>query len=77
VQGIIFVSMEKETKIISWKQVLFVHHRTVSIIKRVQCISDRMSCIVLRVSWCHIIVLRVHTPNEEKSDDSNDSFYRN
>ena len=31
--------------------------------------------IVLRVCWCYIIVLSAHTPNEEKSDDSNESFY--
>jgi hypothetical protein len=34
-----------------------------------------MSCIVLRGCWCHIVVLSAHTPSEEKSDESNDSFY--
>jgi len=34
-----------------------------------------MSYIVLRCRWCHIIVLNVHAPSEEKGDDSNDSFY--
>jgi len=33
-----------------------------------------MSHIVLRGCWCNIIVLNVHTPSEEKSDDSKDSF---
>jgi len=28
----------------------------------------------LRGCWCNIIVLNVHAPNEEKSDDSKDSF---
>jgi len=28
--------------------VLFVHYRTISAIKRVEFVSDRMSCIVLR-----------------------------
>jgi len=32
--------------------------------------------IVLRGCWCNIIVLNVHAPSEEKSDDSKDSFYR-
>jgi len=31
--------------------------------------------IVLRGCWCKIIVLNVHAPCEEKSDDSKDSFY--
>ena len=34
-----------------------------------------MSYIVLRGRWCNIIVLNVHAPSEEKSDDSKDSFY--
>jgi len=29
----------------------------------------------LRGRWCNIIVLNVHAPREEKSDDSKDSFY--
>ena len=35
-----------------------------------------MSYIVLRGRWCNIIVLNVHVPSEEKSDDSKDSFYQ-
>jgi endonuclease/exonuclease/phosphatase family metal-dependent hydrolase len=31
--------------------------------------------MVLRGHWCNIIVLNVHAPTEEKSDDSKDSFY--
>ena len=34
-----------------------------------------MSYIVLRGHWCNIIVLNVHAPREDKSDDSKDSFY--
>jgi len=30
---------------------------------------------VLRVRWHNIIVVNVHAPSEEKSDDSKDSFY--
>jgi hypothetical protein len=51
-----------------------VHHRIVSAVKRVQFVGDRMSYVVLRGHWCNI-VLNVHVPNEEKSDDSKDSFY--
>ena len=53
----------------------FVHHRIVSAVKRVQFVSDRVSYIVLRGCWCNIIVLNVHAPIEEKSDDSKDSIY--
>ena len=35
-----------------------------------------VSYIVLRVRWCNIIVSNVHTPSEEKSDDSKGSFYK-
>jgi hypothetical protein len=34
-----------------------------------------MSYIVLRGRWCHIIVLNVHAPTEDKTDDVKDSFY--
>ena len=47
-------SMEKETKIINWKQDFFVHHRLVSAVKKVGFVSDRMSYIVLRGRWCNI-----------------------
>jgi hypothetical protein len=33
-----------------------------------------MSYIILRVFWCHIIVLNVHAPTEDKTDDVKDSF---
>ena len=52
---------------------LFVHHRIVSAVKRVEFVSDRMSYIVLRGRLCNI--LNVHAPSEEKIDDSEDSFY--
>ena len=29
----------------------------------------------MRGRWCNIIVVNVHAPSEEKSDESNDSFY--
>ena len=49
----------------------FVHHRTVSAVKRVASVSDRVSYIVLSGRWCNII-LNVHAPSE-KSNDSKDS----
>jgi hypothetical protein len=53
----------------------FVHKRIISAVKRVEFVSDRMSYILLRGRWCHIIVLNVHAPTEDKSDDVKDSFY--
>ena len=53
----------------------FVHRRIPSAVKRVEFVSDRMSYIVLRDRWNNIIVLNVHAPSEEKSDESKDSFY--
>ena len=54
---------------------IFVHHRIISPVTRVEFVSNRMSYIVLRSHWCNIIVLNVHAPSEEKSDDSKASFY--
>jgi hypothetical protein len=31
--------------------------------------------MILRGRWCHIFVLNVHTPTEDKTDDEKDSFY--
>ena len=53
---------------------LYLHHRIVSAVKRVEFVSDRMSYIVC---WCNIIVMNVHAPSEGKRDDSTDSFYEN
>jgi len=61
-------------KIINWEQ-HFVHDRLESAVKRAEFVSYRMSYIVLRCRWYNIIVLNVHTPSEEKDDDSHDSFY--
>jgi hydroxypyruvate isomerase len=34
-----------------------------------------MSYIILRGRWCHIIVLNVHAPTEDKTDEVKDNFY--
>ena len=47
----------------------FVHHRIVSVFKRLEFVSDRVSYLVLRGRWCNIIVLNLHASSEEKSDD--------
>ena len=52
----------------------FVLHKIVQSFKRAEFVSDRVSYVVLRGRWCNI-VLNVHAPSDEKSGDSNDSFY--
>ena len=55
--------------IINWEQVFFfVHRRIVSAVKRVEFVSDRLSYKVLRGRW-HNIILDVHAPSEEKSEE--------
>ena len=53
----------------------FVHRRIVSAVKRIEFVSDRLSYIVLRGRWLHIILVNVHAPSEEKSEELRDSFY--
>jgi exonuclease III len=53
----------------------FIHNRTISVVKRVEFVSDRMLSITLKGHWCDIIVLNMHTPTEDKDDDIKDSFY--
>jgi endonuclease/exonuclease/phosphatase family metal-dependent hydrolase len=54
---------------------VFVHKIIISAVKRVELVSDRMSYIILRGRWCHVIVLNVHAPTEDKTDSVKDSFY--
>jgi hypothetical protein len=51
----------------------FVHSRIISAVRRVEFVSGRMPYIILSGRWCNI-VLNVHAPCEDKSDDVGDSF---
>jgi hypothetical protein len=42
---------------------------------RVEFSIHGMSYIILGGRWCDVTVLNVHAPPEDKSDDTNDSFY--
>jgi hypothetical protein len=53
----------------------FVHKRTISAVKRVEFVCDRMSYIILRGRWFHIIVLNVHALTEDNTDYVKDSFH--
>jgi hypothetical protein len=48
-------------------------HKKSSAVRRVEFVSDRISYIILRGRWCNIIV-NVHTPHEDISDDIKNSF---
>jgi hypothetical protein len=52
-----------------------VHKTIISGVKRVEFVSDRMSYIILRGRWCHIIALNVHAPTQDKTDDVKGRFY--
>jgi exonuclease III len=52
-----------------------VHRQIISVVKREEFLSDRMSYLILRSYWYDIIVLNVHAPTEDKCDDTRDSFY--
>jgi hypothetical protein len=66
-------SMEKEMKS-SVGNRIFVHQRIASAVKIVKFVSDRVSYIVMRGRWCNIIVVNVHAPSEEKSDESKEEL---
>ena len=54
---------------------LFVHQRIASAVKRVEFVSDRVSCAIMIGHWCDIVVLNVHASSEEKSDEAKDGFH--
>ena len=53
----------------------FVHRRLLSAVKRIGFVSDRLSYIVLKVRWLHIIFVNVHAPSEEKREDLKIVFF--
>jgi hypothetical protein len=52
-----------------------VNNKIISAVKKVKFVGNRMSYIILRGQWFHIIVLNVHTPTEDKIDDVKGSIY--
>jgi hypothetical protein len=63
-----YIVYEKEKKIINWEQDFLCT-------TELEFVRGRISYIVVRDYGCNIIVLNVHAPSEEKSDDSKDSIY--
>jgi hypothetical protein len=65
---------ERGMRIMNYVQVIFVHKRIISAVKRIEFISVKMSYKILGGPWFHIHVLNVHAPTEDKTDDVKDSF---
>ena len=54
----------------------FVHRRLRSAVRKVEFISDRVSCITLKGRWSDIIVLNVHDLSEDNDGNIKDSFMK-
>jgi hypothetical protein len=54
---------------------LSVHKTIMSAVKRVEFVHVRMSYIILRGCWFHIIVLNIHIPTEGKNNYVKGGFY--
>jgi hypothetical protein len=52
-----------------------VHKRVISAVKRIKFVRYRMSYVILRGHWCHIIVLKVYDTRGDKTDCTKGSFY--
>jgi hypothetical protein len=48
----------------------FVYKRNISAVNKAEFVSE-----ILRGRWCHIIILNVHAPTQNTTDDVKDSFY--
>jgi hypothetical protein len=54
----------------------FIYKKIKSAFKRVDFVGDEMFYIILRGSWCDTIVMNMHVPIEDNSNDKNYSFYQ-
>jgi hypothetical protein len=53
-----------------------VQKRTITAVKRVDFVSNKMSYRILRSRWCYIVVLNVHAPTEDNIGNVKDNFYK-
>jgi hypothetical protein len=54
----------------------FLPKRITSAVKKDEFVGDRMSYIILRGHWFHIIVLKVNASADDRSHYVKDSFYK-
>jgi hypothetical protein len=52
----------------------FVVWKIISTAKRVKSVSDSMSYVLLKGSWCDIVVLDMHAPMDYETDDRKGIF---
>jgi hypothetical protein len=55
--------------------VFCVHKRMISAYKRGEAVSDRKLYIILRRCWCHIIILTIQAPTEDKIGTAKDRSF--
>jgi hypothetical protein len=58
-----------------WVHVSLCIRESYQQLKRVEFVSERMSCIILRGRCCDNILLNVHAPTEDKINNVKNSFY--
>jgi hypothetical protein len=51
------------------------HKRIIIAVRRAEILTGWTFCIIISSHWCNIILLTVHAPCEDKSDEAKDSFY--
>jgi hypothetical protein len=74
-QAIIYFYLEIGMRIMKYGQDFSYIEDPYQQLNRVKSVSDSMSYILLRGSWCSVIVLDVHAPRDYGADDAKGSFY--
>jgi hypothetical protein len=62
--------------ILVYNEMIFINslHQKISALKRAEFVNNTMPYTVLRGCWCDIIGLNLHTPTEDKNNDSKVGF---
>jgi hypothetical protein len=68
-------STERGMRNLNWVQVVLFIRESYQQLRGFEFVCDKMSYIITKCRWCRIIVLNVHAPTDDKTDDVKDSFY--